>query len=68
MSVVCNGHKLILNLPSGACELYDLVGDPEESTNIATREPDMARELKGMILERFANGDAALGHLLPEAS
>jgi arylsulfatase A-like enzyme len=68
MSVVSNGHKLILNLPSGACELYDRVGDPEESTNIAAREPDIARELKGMILERFANSDAILGHLQPGAS
>ena len=48
------------NLPSGACELYDLVRDPEEDTNIAAREPDMGRELKGMILESFANSDACL--------
>jgi arylsulfatase A-like enzyme len=68
MSVVFKGHKLILNVRSGACELYDLAGDPEESTNLATTEPDTGRELKGMILERFANGDAALGRLLPEAS
>jgi arylsulfatase A-like enzyme len=68
ISAVCNGRKLILNLPSGACELYDRVGDPEESTNIATGEPDTARGLKEMILERFADSDAALRPLLPEAS
>lgn len=58
MSVVFDWHKLILNLPSGTRELYDLVRDPEEKTNIATREPDMGRELHGMILETFANNDA----------
>lgn len=60
LSVVFNGHKLILNLPSGACELYDLVRDSGEDTNIATIEPDMGRELRGMILERFANSDACV--------
>ncbi len=58
MSVVFEGHKLILDLPSGICELYDLVRDPEEDTNLASSEPYMGRELKGMILERFAYNDA----------
>jgi arylsulfatase A-like enzyme len=60
MSVVFNGHKLILDLPSGACELYDLVRDPGEDTDLAASEPYMGRELKGMILERFANNDNCL--------
>ncbi len=60
MAVVLNGHKLILNLPSGSCELYDLVRDPGEDTDIATGEPDMGRELKGMILERFATSSCLL--------
>jgi arylsulfatase A-like enzyme len=63
MSVVFKGHKLILNLPSGTCELYDLVRDPGEDTDLASGEPDMGRELKGMILERFASCDACLAGL-----
>jgi arylsulfatase A-like enzyme len=58
ISVVFNGHKLILDLTSGACELYDLVRDPGENANIAACEPDRGRELKEMISDRFA-GSAA---------
>lgn len=68
MAVVAKGHKLILTVPSGACELYDLARDPGESANIAAHEPDLGRELKEMIFEGFANDDAALHCLLPEAS
>jgi len=55
MAVVFGRHKLILNLPSGACELYDRARDPGEDTDIAAAEPDTCRELRGMILESFAN-------------
>jgi len=55
LSVVSNGHKLILDRPSGACELYDLVRDPGETHDIAAEEPDMGQELEEMILESFSN-------------
>ena len=57
MSVVFAGHKLILDVPSGACELYDLIRDPGEDTNIVASDPYRGRELKGMIFERFANNN-----------
>jgi arylsulfatase A-like enzyme len=37
-------------------ELYDLVEDPDEMTNIAAGEPERCRELHGLMLERFREG------------
>ncbi|MGH9334019.1 MAG: sulfatase family protein, partial [Vicinamibacteria bacterium] len=37
-------HKLIRD-PAGAWELYDLVDDPDERTNVATKDPERLEEL-----------------------
>ncbi len=68
MAVTARGHKLIMRMPSGACELYDLARDAGESTDLAAQEPEMGQNLKEMIVERFANDDVAFPPLLPEAS
>jgi arylsulfatase A-like enzyme len=38
-------------LDSGVCELYDLVADPDEKNNIATDNPQLVLEYKGIIHE-----------------
>ena len=47
-------HKLTVDLKSGAGELYDLVSDPDEVTNLfdAPEAAEVRRELEGMIAAR----------------
>ena len=43
-------YKLILNLVSQKRELYDLIADPKESTNLLEQEPRVAYELEQPLL------------------
>jgi arylsulfatase A-like enzyme len=49
------GFKLIEFFDDGALELYDLKNDPGEATNLATRMPARAQELR-RSLERWRRG------------
>ena len=49
------GHKLIDNY-GGPNELYDLAADPAELHNIAADEPQLARDLRRRMEERFMEG------------
>ncbi len=49
------GHKLIDNY-GGPNELYDLAADPQELHNIAADEPQLARDLRRRMEERFMEG------------
>ena len=68
LAVTAKGHKLIMTVPSGACELYDLARDPGETTNLAAHDPKTEQDLKEMILDRFATDDTTFRRLLVEAS
>jgi hypothetical protein len=47
-------HKLIAG-SDGRMELYDLLVDPHETTNLADRHPDLLEELQG-ALKAFKEG------------
>ena len=51
-AVVHERHKLILSLPEGTEELYDLEADPKERKNLAAEQPQIASDLK-QRLRRF---------------
>ncbi len=48
-SVIDGDYKLIMS--SGGLELYDLVADPEERTNLAEEKPDVVRRLQQHLRE-----------------
>lgn len=48
-SIVNGSHKLVLDLESGAVELYDLRDDPGERRDLATREPQRAAALRAQL-------------------
>lgn len=43
--VLSGRYKLIREIETGRCELYDLEKDPRETTNIASENPDIVRQL-----------------------
>lgn len=47
------GHKLVRRLRTGRDELYDLVADPGESTDIARRDPATRERLAGLLSEHL---------------
>jgi arylsulfatase A-like enzyme len=50
--------KLLRNNPYGALELYNLEQDPQETTNLAAREPEIFRELHRALQARIQRGGA----------
>lgn len=48
-SVRTQTHKLILNLWTGREQLFDLVNDPHELTDVATGHPDTVKQLDGVL-------------------
>ena len=60
-SAVRSGRwKLIEHLEHGEIELYDIVRDPGETTNLAERMPKRARQLKTMLDQWRNDVDAAM--------
>ena len=60
-SIQDNQFKLIYSLPGGICtlnaesqELYDLVNDPQEITNLAESKPDVAEKLTNELSKYIA--------------
>lgn len=53
-SVTTNRYKYILNVQSGIEELYDLVNDPGELTDISSENPEIVEDLGG-YLENYVN-------------
>jgi arylsulfatase A-like enzyme len=47
-AVVFRGWKLVAD-PSGRCELYSLHNDTNEATNLCGQEPDLSKNLIGML-------------------
>jgi len=47
-------YKLILDIDSGETWLFDARADPEEQENLATRQPEIARELRERLLVHLA--------------
>jgi arylsulfatase A-like enzyme len=43
-------YKLIVNLENDAVELYDVVADPGETTNLAAAEPDRVAALREQLV------------------
>ncbi|TNF42925.1 MAG: DUF4976 domain-containing protein [Bacteroidetes bacterium] len=43
--------KLIENFEDGSLELYDLENDPKESINLADQKPELAAELRNMLVQ-----------------
>jgi uncharacterized sulfatase len=43
--------KLLINEDGGKPQLYDVVKDPGESTNLAAQKPDVVERLKKMVLD-----------------
>ncbi len=48
--VVYGDHKLICDLGSDSCQVFDLIHDPEEKTNLAEVDPRRTTELRGRLL------------------
>ena len=48
-SIIRGRHKLI-RPPRGTAQLYDLVNDPAEQTNIAARNPKLVKELNSILV------------------
>ncbi len=61
-TVVTNRFKYILNIPTGAEELYDLVHDPGETENILDQNPEPTGEL-GSYLEKYVSETQSGWHL-----
>lgn len=48
-------YKMIIGCNDGPLELYDLANDPEEQINLASREPELVRQLKLKLKQQLAN-------------
>lgn len=51
------GFKLVRRLRTGRDELYDLVADPAETTDIATRAPETRKRLAALLTEHLSELD-----------
>jgi arylsulfatase A-like enzyme len=58
-------HKVVVDLDSGARQLYDLERDPGERVNLAAKDPSTTNELAAAIAERM---EARHAHARPEAA
>jgi arylsulfatase A-like enzyme len=67
-SVRCGDYKLIEFFEDGRLELYNLRSDLGEQHNLATEEPDRARELKAMLTEWRARVEAKIPERNPDYS
>ncbi len=61
-AIMTNEHKYILNMMTGAEELYDLVNDPDETENIATENTETTDELRA-VLEEYVSENESGWHL-----
>ncbi len=48
-ALVRGTHKLVVDLADESLELYNLARDPRERVNLADRQPDLARRLRGRV-------------------
>jgi hypothetical protein len=57
-AIVKGGWKLMQNNPYLPLELYNLVDDPGEKTNLIEREPKIAAQLKAALRAHIQQGGA----------
>jgi arylsulfatase A-like enzyme len=50
LAVRCGQYKLLVNADGTGTELYDIVADPRETTNLAEKHPQVAKYLSGRAL------------------
>jgi arylsulfatase A-like enzyme len=57
---IIRGHwKLLRNDPYSPLELYNLMDDPQETTNVAAKQPQVFRELAAALRAHIQRGGAA---------
>lgn len=71
-AVVEGRYKLIENLATGKCELYDLEADPREKRDIADRAPEALAQMKARLKQmagslRAAHSEPAGSRKMPNA-
>jgi arylsulfatase A-like enzyme len=49
-------HKLVHNLPTSELELFNLRDDPSESTNLATQQPQVFRDMISRMQRHVQRG------------
>jgi arylsulfatase A-like enzyme len=49
-------HKLVHNLPTSELELFDLQHDPAETTNLASKQPQLFRDMIGRLQRHIQRG------------
>jgi len=59
-------RKYVLDIPSGKEELYDLVGDPLERTDIAVKEPETVKLMSGAMKSMDRKIDASMTGYKPD--
>jgi len=59
-AVIDGRYKLVVDLQSGAPELYDVVADPGERRDLAAEQPDRVRRLQA-LLARHVDEQTGLG-------
>lgn len=62
-AIVDGPHKLILHLAEDRIELYDVVADPFERTDLAARQPEVAQRLKAALLDEIGRAERQRGEL-----
>ena len=58
-----DGRKYLLNLTRDKLEVFDLIGDPTEQSDISSRVPESAAVAKGRLAAWVQYQDKLLGHL-----
>ena len=50
--------KIVMYYQDNRSELYNLKDDPEESTDVSSKYPDLTAELKNLLLQKLKESDA----------
>lgn len=54
LAAFVRGRWKLIQSDAGSSELYDVIGDPEETTNVAAQHPELVRELAALLDARRA--------------